>query len=522
MMPTWLTESTASWTETPEIVVLSAIADARNSRISGSCVKSYGSRHVFGRGSCYTNYMQCRTGWLLSAAVSVSISCGDDSGRRNDGGGDSIATLDGTAGETDTVDTHDSHGSHGDASTTSSGPSTQGDPTSDGDSTSNGGDSTSNGGDSTDDGVLPCGDAPQLPFEKLIWIANSGQGTVSKIDTESGAELGRYIVRPDSAGSPSRTSVNRFGDVAVANRLGGVTKIAGASTSCVEKNNMPGIQTSQGGNILPWNEDECVIWHAEIPHGDNRPVAWTNGTYNEETCAWEDVNVWTAWSDVAPGTAVVALLDGTTGARIQEVPIPDLPQPWQGWHGFYGAAVDADNNVWLSQLQGSNPAQAWLVKVDYETFEYTPYPVPGEGGYGMTVTSEGYVWLCGRDTRRFDPQTETWTSVPLHPGGGVHTGGCMGDGQGLLYRGSYSLIHAIDTQTMEVMRTLNVGQPGDDFIWGVAVDFDGYVWGVPRNGTRAYKVDAVNNQIVHTFEGLVSAYTYSDMTGFALINVVPG
>jgi hypothetical protein len=472
---------------------------------------------------CYVKVMRC-AGTRFSPLLVVLMACGGDEGRRQTGDdADSFVTLDGTAGETEGSDAADGT-STGDGATVTSGAGSTSEGTTTGQDSTGGDDAddADDDGDSTGEEVrVPCGDGEGQPLEKLIWIANSGQGTVSKIDTETGVELGRYIARPDSAGSPSRTSVNRFGDVAVANRNGGLTKITGSVGACEDNNGVPGIQTSQGGNdILAWGDDDCVAWYAEIPHGDNRPVAWTNGSFNEETCEWEDVHVWTAWSDWAPGTAVVALLDGATGDPIQEIPIPDLPSPWPNWHGFYGAAVDADNNVWLGQLQGGNPQQAWLVKVDYQTFEYTPYPVPGEGGYGMTVTSEGYVWLCGRETRRFDPQTETWTSVPLL-GGGVHTGGCMGDGEGLLYRGSYAQVHGIDTQTMQVVRTLDVGQQGDDHVWGVAVDFDGYVWGVPRNGTRAYKVDPVNNQIVHTFNDLVSAYTYSDMTGFALLNVVP-
>ena len=177
--------------------------------------------------------------------------------------------------------------------------------------------------------------------------------------------------------------------------------------------------------------------------------------------------------------------------------------------------------MWLSQLQGANPQAAWLVKVNFDDFSYTGYPVPEDGGYGMTVTTEGYVWICGRSTRRFNPQTEVWTSVPLLNSPEVHTGGCMGDGNGILYRGSYAQIHGIDTTTMQVVKTLDVGQVGDDHIWGVAVDFDGYVWGVPRNGTRAYKVDPEANMITTTVNGLVSAYTYSDMTGFALLSINP-
>ncbi|MBZ5712095.1 hypothetical protein [Nannocystis pusilla] len=356
----------------------------------------------------------------------------------------------------------------------------------------------------------------------VIWIANSGEGTVSKIDTKTGQELGRYRTRADAGGSPSRTSVNRHGDVAVANRTGGVTMVIARKERCIDKNNDGVIQTSTGGaDLLAWGEDECVGWHTALAHGDNRPVAWTSGTLNPQTCEWENLDVWTGWSDVAPGTAVVALLDGDDGTIIQQVPIPDLPQPWSGWYGFYGAAVDQESNVWLSQLQGNNPQPAWLVRVNRDDFTYDHWEVPGEGGYGMTVTAEGYVWLCGRSTRRFDPLTATWADAPLL-NGGVHTGGCMGDGEGILYRGSYAQIHGIDTQTMQVVKTLDVGQPGDDHIWGVAVDFDGKVWGVPRNGTRAYKIDPGTGATELVFQGLVSAYTYSDMTGFALFNVTPG
>ncbi|MCA9661021.1 MAG: hypothetical protein KC486_21950, partial [Myxococcales bacterium] len=345
--------------------------------------------------------------------------------------------------------------------------------------------------------------------------------TVSKIDTKTGQELGRYMTRPDGGGSPSRTSVNRYGDVAVANRLGGMTKVFARLERCVDKNNDGVIQTSSGANdVLPWGEDECIAWHTPIAHQDNRPAAWTGGTFNEQTCEWEDLHVWTAWSDWAAGTAVVALLDGNDGSILQEVPIPDLPQPWPGWYGFYGAAVDSDSNVYLSQLQGNNPSPSWLVRVNYDDFTYDHWDVPDEGGYGMTVTSEGYVWICGRQTRRFNPQTEAWTQVAT-VNGGVHTGGCMGDGDGILYRGSYAQIHGIDTTTMEVVKTLNVGQPGDDHIWGVAVDFDGKVWGVPRNGTRAYKVNPNTGVIEILFQGLTGAYTYSDMTGFALFSVKP-
>ena len=100
----------------------------------------------------------------------------------------------------------------------------------------------------------------------------------------------------------------------------------------------------------------------------------------------------------------------------------------------------------------------------------------------------------------------------------------MGDGDGVLYRAAHANVLGIDTETLDTVVTLPAGQPGDDHIWGVAVDFDGFVWAIPRNAEHAYKMDPTNvaDPIVMTVTGLQDCYTYSDMTGFSLFSVVPG
>src|SRR5690606_10548894 len=128
--------------------------------------------------------------------VALLCACADD-GRPPGSNSDGVSSLS-TFG--DTFD--ESADESGDTNSTGDG---DGDPSGDGD------------GD-------PC-QAGSGDVEGFIWIANSGEGTVSKIDTVTGVELGRYVVRPDSGGSPSRTTVNNRGDVAVANRLGGVTMV---------------------------------------------------------------------------------------------------------------------------------------------------------------------------------------------------------------------------------------------------------------------------------------------------------
>jgi hypothetical protein len=114
---------------------------------------------------------------------------------------------------------------------------------------------------SPDGGALPCGGGvgPGDGTHSYIWIANSSQGTVSKINTQTVIEEARYIVRPDSQGNPSRTSVALSGNVAVANRSGGVVKIYANPDDCQESNGMAGIQTSGGA--------------ADVLHGTSRSAA---------------------------------------------------------------------------------------------------------------------------------------------------------------------------------------------------------------------------------------------------------
>jgi len=58
-----------------------------------------------------------------------------------------------------------------------------------------------------------------LPF---IWVPNSNEGTVSKIDTVTGRELGRYRTGPAGVyGNPSRTTVDLYGNCWVGNRNSG-------------------------------------------------------------------------------------------------------------------------------------------------------------------------------------------------------------------------------------------------------------------------------------------------------------
>jgi hypothetical protein len=336
------------------------------------------------------------------------------------------------------------------------------------------------------------------PEFSFLWAANSDQGTISKIDTKTVTEIGRYIVRPDSNGSPSRTSVSLSGHVGVANRSGGVTKIYADEQFCDESNGMPGIQTSNSNQFLPWGTEECIAWHKPMQYASQRPVAWGPGEFNEGSCQWEDEELWTAATQGQ--TIDVYVLDGDDGATKEMVTLNGVPADF---YGIYGGAVDGNGDFWGSQL-----GQGQLVRVNRDDMTYDLWPMAA-GGYGMTVDSEGYVWTCSYDVARFDPNTETWQTASV----GGYTG-CMADAaeDGLLWMSDGQGVIGVNRETLVVEKTWLAGGS-----YGVSIDFEGYVWTVAY-GSNVSKIDPETGQF-WTYNGLVGAYTYSDMTGYALSNV---
>jgi hypothetical protein len=164
------------------------------------------------------------------------------------------------------------------------------------------------------------------PEFSYLWAANSSQGTISKIDTVTVTEVGRYQVRPDGAGSPSRTSVSLSGHVAVASRSGGVTKFYATEENCEESNGMPGIQTSLNNVALPWAQEECRAWHLPFGYSSQRPVAWAPGDWNSGSCSWEHEKL---WSDCGRPRVEPELYG------LSEV---EIARPWIAYRELEGAA----------------------------------------------------------------------------------------------------------------------------------------------------------------------------------------
>lgn len=402
----------------------------------------------------------------------------------------------------------DSNGSGDESSGTgASATSSTGADDSGSESTSGGNPKFDVGGDDTT-GEPGCGTDGGVPDFSYAWVTNGcleaqdcPVSSVSKIDAETLTEVARYKTRPDGDGNPSRTSVNLNGDMAVANRLGGLTKIYARVEDCADANN-----TSSGPDDLKAWGDGCMAWHTPMAYTSQRAVAWTQGTFNEQTCTYEDTRVWTA--GVANGQIEVVLVDGDSGAVLETVPVPEVAA---GPFGIFGGAVDGEGNFWGAQLGSGS-----LVRVRLDDLSVDSWPVP-IASYGMTVDSMGRPWVCSVQTARFDPATETFTIGDGNPLGGS---GCMDDGNGRLWIAGRSVV-SIDLESMTevasyLVPTIN-GDLDTGYTRGISFDHEGYIWAPANWANRAYRVDPDTGEFTWV-DGLQLPDTSSDMTGFGLSN----
>jgi streptogramin lyase len=447
------------------------------------------------------NWLFC-VGLLVGAAASAG--CANDG--EGSGEGDSGIVGDGDGDGSGDGDGDGDGGGDGDGDG-------DGDGTGDGDGDGDGGTNAkwdlNEIPDAPDQG---CGEGDGEPEFSNIWISNSPAGTVSKIDTFTAVEQARYVAGP-AAADPSRTSVNLLGDVAVADRNGGVAMIAARVEDCVDKNNNNNIETSGGANdVLPWDTDECVLWHLPLPSSGvrgPRPTAWEPGKTAGEDCVTEYPRLWIGHYHQTDNNGLFYRIDGETGEILDQV-----QHPWSGnTFGPYGGAVNIDGDFWVL---GWNTGP--LIKIDAEDLSIQQWATPaGAFVYGMTVDQNGDPWAAGSGTyHHFDTDTETWTSMPA----GSSMRGMAAHSDGYIWIADPGGVVKVDMNTNALIQDLTL--PGVSSPVGVSIDVEGFVWLVDQGASKAVKVDPDTHQVVAETLGLTSPYTYSDMTGGGLSLVAGG
>ncbi len=505
-------------------------------------------------------------------AVLVSLSaCGDSgpsgsSDSATDSGTDSSDTspsTTATSASTESTASTDGSGSDSGSSTsgsTSAGPGTDGSTsddsattaasdgstTADSDSATTGepgpicGDGVVEGDEACDDGndedldtcsndcaLVPCAqqqlDNPVTALNDTLgylWVPNSGQDSVSKIDTATGEEVARYRVK---GGDPARVSVNLHGDVAVASRYpGAVTKILGDPESCPDVNQNGQIDTSGGPDeLLPLGADECVVWTQTIPAPETQAgphaLAWQGGAPDPVTCEFPEPNLWVGWRDDEL-TAHIELLDGADGSTIGEAEHPD----WSEYWGPYTGVVTVEGDFLANGVDF-----APTVLVDAEDFSITDLGLPQNSQCMQDVTLDlnGDAWFgdyCNGGVSFYDVDDDEWTSIDGEAGNGVL--GVTMDGDGSIWAAGWQpcRLVQIDVETRTLINE-DIEIPGCSYSLGVSVDVEGDIWVLDRDNEELYEMDPDTYQVKSVVSGLVEPFAYSGMTGVALMHQhVPG
>jgi len=372
----------------------------------------------------------------------------------------------------------------------------------------------------------------------FAWIANTLEGTVSKLDTRTGEEVSVYASvssafdhggpgadgecregegQGNTGNCPSRTAVDLRGNVFVANRAfdqqGTVSKIANFEEDCIDRDGDGVIDTSRDvdgdGRIdrgdaaeLVGETDECILWTVDVgPDGGiPRAVAidaggdvWI-GLYAAAQFVQLDADdgavLDTVDLDISPYGAAIGsggvlwAADACCGqGRIQSIDtntgragdIVDV-QSTVGCVGNYGIAVDGNDRVWL----GGFPCEA-AFRYNPATEAWFTVNLLGEGlGRGIAASEDGRIWM-GVSSQDWDTPTGRIVSFRAADGGGVR---------------SYDLPEGIGTV-------------------GVGLDSEGHVWGVNRDTSTASRLDPADGSI-DEFPVGNGPYTYSDFTGYAL------
>lgn len=237
----------------------------------------------------------------------------------------------------------------------------------------------------------------------VLWVANSADGTVSKIDANSAVEVARYAT---GGADPSRVAVDYNGDAWIANRAfggqGSIIKIAGSAERCVDRN-ADGVVTSQSGlNVLPFGEDECVLFQVPVGELNAVPRALAiDGSFGLDGASGGN-----AWVGLHEAERLI-VIDGQSGTVVRDIPMLGIKP--------YGAVIDAWGALWMMERDGR------LLTLDTTSDAPTPLvvevPLPCYLLYSIDSDRDGRLVMTGfncDDVVMHQPATGVWAVVSAH------------------------------------------------------------------------------------------------------------
>lgn len=376
----------------------------------------------------------------------------------------------------------------------------------------------------------------------LVWIANAGEDSLSKIDTNINAEVARYRTWFGPAGqpgyyghingawsgaAPSRSAVDIYGNAYIANRQfrgdvpasvvkvlssGGIdrnhnnlidtSRCAGtaAQPSCIDSDPLQllPLGDANGNNKIDTAEiqDEAIAWAAEVGPRDG---------LGRSLCIAPDGNLWVGLYN-AQQYWNISSADGHVIAG----PISTASAPGNGGPGWnaYGCLVDAQGRLWsasLGPVLGMIDTKTNVVKSWYSND--ANYGIALGNGKVYTASQYGYSYS------EFDPVTETFS----HPAQSqFYSLGISVDGNGDIIVGnhSYGVTKFAPNGTVKWVSPQNY--IGDTR--GVIVDSNNDIWQVNLDNNSVSKYRGSDGALLAIVPVGNHPYTYSDASGFAARN----
>ncbi|MFW5875770.1 MAG: hypothetical protein ACOCXM_03470 [Myxococcota bacterium] len=356
--------------------------------------------------------------------------------------------------------------------------------------------------------VMPDGSLT-LARERLdaptVWVANSAEGTLSRIDAASAIEEARY----DTGGAePSRVAVDYNGDAWVTNRAFGgtssVTKVIAEPARCPDRDG-DGLETSTGPtDVLAPGEDECVAFTVPVGEEDAlaRALAIDGSRGSGETGGGH------AWVGLEREEAIVEL-DGDTGAELDRVDTPGFAP--------YDAAIDPWGVIWMISRDGlvaridrrQRPLSVDVVEVPYPCFQL----------YGVASDAVGRLAMTGFSCDRalmHDPRADIWWDVDTPQS---TRGVTVVDGVAWVTHTDGRLSHlALEPFALEATHDLTgLGHMPLESI-GVSADTLGGVWVASSQGGLdglgvATRVEAATGEVTDQVTVGLGPHVQGDLTG---------
>ncbi len=314
----------------------------------------------------------------------------------------------------------------------------------------------------------------------FIWIANSGDDTVHKINTSTGQKSGPFNV----GRNPSRTAVDKDGSVWVGNRYGNsITKLASDGsllrTITLAQGCSPrGLALDKNGNLWVGCYSTSLEGMVEADgylYKINPDGIIENGYPYQTNVPIYGLAIdkhgflWSSRLDSRSNTSKIFKVDTskltTDSSFIKKFDFP---------YNTYGIVIDGDNNIWFGGWE-DNDVKKVVYNETTDSISVTSFPSGYSRGRGVAVDSLGNIWCSFSDSNKL-----------------------------VKYSSSGEVLGAFDTGAHPV---------------GVGVDASNQIWVMNLYSHNSMEFSQSGDRLQTIAVGQ-NPYSYSDITGFNLRNIV--